>query len=147
MTARYEARAKQCYERLIEMGARPTRPIQLQPTWTAAYKDGLIHIIDSEGELEWTLADDINPMLHHWQEENGHFRRELENWQKFRDVQQKSKHLDRLETQLELGSAVAVLITALTRLGDWQEFKACSSTRCTSAEGGLYPSTYIHVLV
>lgn len=123
MTARYEARAKQCYERLIEMGARPTRPIQVQPTWTAAYKDGLIHIIDSEGELEWTLSDDIDPMLHHWQEENGHFRRELENWQKFRDIQQKFKHLDRLETQLELGSAVAVLITALTRLSDWQEFE------------------------
>ena len=105
------------------MGARPTRPIQLQPTWTAAYKDGLIHIIDSEGKLEWTLSDDIDPMLHHWQEENGHFRRELENWQKFRDIQQKFKHLDRLETQLELGSAVAVSITALTRLSDWQEFE------------------------
>lgn len=62
-------------------------------------------------------------MLHHWQEENGHFRRELENWQKFRDIQQKFKHLDRLETQLELSSALTVLITTLTRLSDWQEFE------------------------
>ena len=123
MTARYEALAKQYYNQLVEMGARPTRPLQLQPTWTAAYKDGLIHIIDNEGELQCTLSDDIDPMLHHWQEEMGHFRKELENWQKFRDIQKKYKHLDRPETQLELGGAVAVFTTALIRLSDWQEFE------------------------
>lgn len=120
---RYEARAKQNYDRLVEMGARPTRPLRLRPTWTATYKDNLFYIYDNEGELECTLSDDIDPMCHHWLEESRHFRSELGKWQNFRGCQQRFQHLDRLETQLELDNTDARLINALTSLSDWQEFE------------------------
>lgn len=120
---RYEARAKQNYDRLVEMGARPTRPLRLRPTWTATYKDNLFYIYDNEGELECTLSDDIDPMCHHWLEESRHFRSELGKWQKFRGCQQRFQHLDRLETQLELDNTDARVINALTKLSDWQEFE------------------------
>ena len=123
MTARYEARAKQHYDQLVEMGGRPTRPLRLQPIWTATYKNGLIYIIDTEGELQCTLSDDIDPMSYHWQNERGQFSGELENWQKFRANQQKLQHFDRLETELELENTDAGLLKALTSLSDWQEFE------------------------
>ena len=119
----YEARAKRDHDRLIEMGGRPTRPVRLQPTWNATYKDGLIYLIDNEGELKCTLSVDIDPMHHHWSGEAAHFRRELENWQGFREYQQSVRHLDRLETELELDNTDAGLINALTRLSDWEEFE------------------------
>ena len=123
MTATYEERAKQHHDRLIELGGRPTRPVRLQPTWNATYRDGLIYITDNEGELESTLSDDIDPMNHHWSTESAQFGRELENWQRFREYQQSLQHLDRVETELELDNTDAGLISVLTRLSDWEEFE------------------------
>ncbi len=121
--AEYEAHAKRDHDRLIEMGGRPTRPVRLQPEWTATYKDRLIYIIDKEGGLECTLSDDIDPMSHHWEKESVYFMTELENWQKFRENQQKFQHWVRLEIQLKLDNTEAELIKALTDLRDWQEFE------------------------
>lgn len=133
MTANYEACAKRDHDLLIEMGGRPTCPVRLKPIWTAQYKDGLIYIIDIKGELDYTLSDDIDPMYHHWQKESGHFRRELENWKKFREGQLRYQHLDRPETQLELDSKDAGLIKILTRLSDWQEFEVFQDLICVDA--------------
>ncbi|KAF6241780.1 hypothetical protein HO173_000492 [Letharia columbiana] len=133
MTATYEARAKQHHDRLIEMGGRPTRPVRLQPTWNATYRDGLIYITDNQGELECTLSDDIDPMNHHWSRESAHFERELENWQRFRENQQRLQHLDRLETELELDDTDAGLINVLTRLSDWEEFEVFQDLICVDA--------------
>ena len=104
------------------MGGRPTHPVRSQPTWTAIYREGSIHIVDNEGELECTLSYDTDPMSHHWLRESDNFRRELEHWQSFREYQQKLRHLDRLETELELDDTEAELIKVLTILSDWQEF-------------------------
>ena len=83
----------------------------------------MIYITDNEGELECTLSDDIDPMHHHWSGESAQFRGELENWQRFRECQQRLQHLDRLETELELENTDAGLIKVLTRLSDWEEFE------------------------
>ena len=123
MTATYEARAKQDHDRLIKMGGRPTRPVRLRPTWSTTYKDGLIYITGSEGELECTLSNDIDPMNRHWSGESARFEGELEHWQKFKKSQQRLQHLERLETELELDNTDARLINALTRLSDWEEFE------------------------
>ena len=123
MTALFETRAKQAHDRLVEMGGRPSRPIRLQPTWKATYRDGLIYISDNEGELDCTLSNDMDPMEHHWVEESTKFRGELEQWQIFRECQQKWQNNARLETQLELDNTDAGLMEILIRLSDWQEFE------------------------
>ena len=123
MTARYEELAKRDYDRLIEMGGRPTRPIRLQPVWSAIYKNGLIYVIGEEGELECTLSDDTDPMNHHWLSEYVQFTEELEKWQSFKECQQKFQHEKRRETQLELDNSDAELIKVLIKLSDWQEFE------------------------
>ena len=105
------------------MGGRPTRPVRLQPTWSATYKDGLIYINDDQGELECTLSDDIDPMNHHWLEERARFGRELEDWQRFREHQHRAQHLGRVETELELDDTDAGLIEVLTRLSDWEQYR------------------------
>lgn len=127
MTVREEARAKQAYDQLIEMGGRPSRSIRLQPKWIATHRDSLIYITDKRGELECTLSTDIDPMNHHWAEESAHFSKELENWQAFRKHQQKSQVLGRPETRLQLDNTDARLIKDLTRLSDWQEFEVFQS--------------------
>lgn len=119
----YEARAKQNYDRLVEMGARPTRPLQLQPTWTATYKDGDIHLIDEEGYLERLIPRWRDPMCYHWIEESKHIENELNNWYKFRKYQQDLQPLNRLGLGLELNNTDAGLINALTSLSDWQDFE------------------------
>lgn len=133
MTERYEARAKWHYDQLVELGARPTRPLRLQPTWTFTYRDRLFYIFDEEGELDCTVSDDIGPMCHHWLEESRLFRSELENWQKFRGCQKKFQHLSRLESQLELDNTDARMIKALTNLSDWQEFEVFQQHILTDA--------------
>lgn len=127
MTLRYEASAKIDHDRLIKMGGRPTRPVRLQPSWTATYKDGLIYIRSNKGELECTLSDDIDPMNHHWSTERARFLRELEQWQRFREYQRKVQHVDRLETELELENTDAGLVKVLAKLSDWQEFEVFQS--------------------
>lgn len=127
MTVREEARAKQAYDQLIEMGGRPSRSVRLQPTWNATYRDGLIYITDKRGELEGTLSTGIDPMNHHWAEESAHFSKELENWQAFTEHQQKSQFLGRPKTRLQLDNTDARLIKDLTRLSDWQEFEVFQS--------------------
>ena len=123
MRAEYEVRARQYYDRLVDMGARPTRPLRMQHPWTATYNDGLFHIFDSKGDLECSLSGGKDLMFHCWYEESWYYKRELENWQKFREYQQDVQHLDRLETELDLKNTDAGLIKALTHLSDWQEFE------------------------
>lgn len=119
----YEARAKQDYDRLVEMGARPTRPLRLQPTWTATYKDGDIYLIDEEGDLETVIPGWRDPMCYHWIEESEHIQNELNNWHKFRKYQQDLQPLKELGLGLELKDTDAGLIKAQTSLSDWQEFE------------------------
>ena len=80
----YEARAKQDYDRLVEMGGRPTRPLRLPPTWTAIYEDGEIPLIDYDGKIEIIISGRIDPIGHHWKGESRPVRNELNNWHKFR---------------------------------------------------------------
>ena len=127
LAAADEARAKQKYDRLVEMGARPTRPVQLQPTWTAFYENGDLHLFDDEGKQECKLPRWRDPMSHHWKQENVYFSDELANWRSFRKYQQDLKHLGCLETALELNNTDAALIYALTKLSDWQDFEASST--------------------
>lgn len=119
----YEARAKQDHDRLVEMGARPSRPLRLQPTWTATYKAGDIHLIDEEGDLETVIPGWRDPMCYHWVEESKYIENELSNWYKFRKYQQDLQPLNRLGLGLELEKTEAGLINALTSLSDWQEFE------------------------
>ena len=123
LAAADEARAKQKYDRLVEMGARPTRPLQLQPTRTAFYENGNFILFDDEGKQECKLPRRRDPMSHHWQQENVYFSDELGNWSKFRRYQQDLKHLGCLETALELNNTDAALIYALAKLSDWQDFE------------------------
>ena len=87
------------------------------------YKEGLIYLIDNDGELQCTLSDDIDPMEHHWMSENHQFMEELEQWESFREFQGRWKHKARPETQLELENTDARLIEVLTRMNDWKEFE------------------------
>lgn len=123
MTARDEARAKQAYDQLIQLGGRPSRSLQMQPTWNVAYIHGFVFMTDDEGETEGTISNDIDPMNHHWSEESEKFQRELERWQRFRACQRKSQHQERLDTELELDNTEEALIIYLTKLSDWQEFE------------------------
>ena len=123
LAAADEARAKQKYDRLVEMGARPTRPVQLQPTRTAFFENGDFHLFDDEGKQECKLPRWRDPMSHHWKQENVYFSDELANWRRFRKYQQDLKHLGCLETALELNNTDAALIYALTKLSDWQDFE------------------------
>ena len=115
------------------MGARPTRPLRLQPTWTATYKDGSVFLHDEEGRLECLLPGRRDPMCHHWKQENIHFTNELANWRKFKKYQQDLQHLDRLETGLDLRNLDASSINALNRLSDWQDFEAFQYHNLTDA--------------
>ena len=105
------------------MGGRPTRPVRLQPTGTATFKNGLIHINDESGNLECTLSTDIDPMHHHWSNESSYFQEELDTWQSFRKYQQNVQPLDHSEAKLELNEKDAALVKILTKLSDWQEFE------------------------
>ena len=105
------------------MGGRPSRPLRLQPTWNVIYRDDYVYMTDDEGEIQGTIAYDIEPMGYHWTEESGQFKKELCRWQRFRACQQKSRHQERLETELELENTDDALIKYLSRLTDWQEFE------------------------
>ena len=123
LAAADEARARQKYRRLIEMGARPKRPIQPQPTGTAFYENGYFSVFDDEGKRECQLPHGMDLMSHHWRQENLHFSDELGNWRDFRKYQQDLQRFGYLETALQLNNTDTKLIYALTKLSDWQDFE------------------------
>ena len=133
LAAEYEACAKHKYDRLVEMGARPKRPPQLQPTRTAFCENGNFYLFDDEGKQECRLPRGRDPMSYHWQSENVHFSDELGNWTKFRKYQQDLHKFGFLETALQLNNTDAALIYVLTKLSDWQDFEGFQYQNLVSA--------------
>ena len=124
LTRSYEARAKRSYDELIAMGGRPSRPVQLQPSWNAIYRNGLIYLQNHRGECEATLSDDEDPMNHHWEKERAYFEKEIFFWHRFRLHQEKMLPFGRLDTELELDHTNMEIFKVLTRLRDWEGFGA-----------------------
>ena len=123
LAAADEARARHKYGILVEMGARPKRPIQPQPTRTAFYENGNFYLFDDEGKRECQIPRGMDPMSHHWRQENVHFSEELGNWRDFRKYQQDIRRFGYLETALQLNNTDTALIYALAKLSDWQDFE------------------------
>ncbi len=73
---------------------------------------------------EMTFLHNDRDEIELWSSEAEYFGGELLRWQMFRKYQEKSQHVARLETELELDNTDSRMINALIRLTDWQEFEA-----------------------
>lgn len=97
-----ETKAYRDYNRLIEMGGRPTRLIREQPTWETTLVNGMIHYGDPRNiRLGGSVEEDLY-MYVHWEDESVRCQDELERWQEFRKSQQMLDAYGIADTDLDL---------------------------------------------
>ena len=113
MEERSELEAKRVYTTLIEMGGRPSRPIQPVP-----------EIYD---------AEHTNEHLHvlcHWEGECSKFEEELRKWKKFLDHRQKKETDGETEVQLKERQSVE----GLSEVDLWREYRAYQQLEVENAK-------------
>ena len=135
--------AKEAHDTLIQMGGRPTRPIEYNPRWKrvmfegelcyqyAELKETLFHDEyhgHSKRDLNftWTEAEFI---LGHWAAESSQFQEELRRWQVFRSyVATNPKHRHEFATQENMEHERyphdPQLAASLKKLNDWKDYQA-----------------------
>ena len=113
---------------MLELGGRPSGPLQLEPNWTTVTDDGVLYWLDHRGkpDVECSLGEAYR-WARHWGLEQNRFEEELACWQKFRSAQQKvhqeslSKIFERLKMPMKDNKQVSAMLTKLT---DWQDFQS-----------------------
>ena len=92
----YRAAALRYYNTLLELGGKPTRAIQGNPSWETKKINGVLHYRRPGKQNWWEIVqDDINHQyLHHWHLESRQFSDELEEWKRFRDYQRRVREFE-----------------------------------------------------
>lgn len=133
--------AKEALDTLIQLGGRPTGPIQSNPRWRPVFLNG--ELCSPDAEQEGTMSYDLwygsrpgrKPSLteacwwkYHWRDEMFRCEKELRLWQRFRDDQQLLRELrpDRAteeETERQRYPQHPHLTASLKKLKDWKEYQ------------------------
>ena len=80
------------------------------------------------------IKEDAEFVAEHWAKESDAWLGELRRWQKFKQAQQTYHQRDRSELDLELENTDVILVEALSKLNDWQEFQLIHQTKVHKAE-------------
>lgn len=139
MVDKLEADAKQYYDKLIELGGRPTRPINLHVPQKTTTADGISNYRDEDRQLGVTMEvlendRDDSPEYTHWRQEMNKWDKELCRWHMFKATQRFHNEAGRPETDLELENTDAGLVEALAKLDDWQFFQSIHQNKVHEAE-------------
>ena len=135
----WKARAEHDYEKIIEMGGRPTRPIRAHVDWGTRVTDSTSHYrneYERKNVLtrEEMIPEDARFVARHWAKEANAWLGELSRWQKFKQAQHAYHQCDRSELDLELENTDVALFEALSKLNDWQEYQLMNQTEVHKAE-------------
>ncbi|KAL8652822.1 MAG: hypothetical protein Q9210_002459 [Variospora velana] len=133
--------AKEALDTLIQLGGRPTGPIQFNPRWKPMELNGELCFPDAdrEGTMSYDLWYSSRPSFkevpteacwwkYYWQDEMFRCEKELRLWQQFRDNQQLLRELqpDRVteeETERQRYPQDPHLTASLKKLKDWKEYQ------------------------
>lgn len=119
----YELAVRQLYDTLIEMGGRPSRPIQPAPS-----------------ALKSKRTDKFLHVLRHWDDEYLFFEHELDVWKKFRKWQQQNRENpqgNEMQENAEPERSDQRFPESLTKLNDWKEFQAYQQQQVDRARNGV----------
>ena len=139
----WKIQAKEAHNTLIQLGGRPTRPIEFNPRWKRVMSEGELCYQYAELEetlfhneshshpkrhlnISWTEAKFI---LGHWAAEGRQFQEELRRWQVFRSymaTNPKHRHEFATEEDMEHGRYPhdPQLAASLKKLNDWKDYQA-----------------------
>ncbi|KAL8907054.1 MAG: hypothetical protein Q9207_001634 [Kuettlingeria erythrocarpa] len=141
MAEQYRIAAKEALDTLIQLGGRPTAPIQSDPRWRPMELNGVLCFPDTdrEGTMSYDLWYSSRPNCkevpteacwwkYYWDDEMSRCENELRLWQQFRDNQQLLRELrpDRVieeETERQRYPQDPHLTASLKKIKDWKEYQ------------------------
>ncbi|KAL8770163.1 MAG: hypothetical protein Q9209_004005 [Squamulea sp. 1 TL-2023] len=137
---RNKSHAIDLYNTLIQRGGRPTRPIRFNPRCKTVMLLGDLHYVDAQPPDVLFYERGATPgvgghltkaefVAAHWGAEREQFAEELQQWQRFRDSQQRrqGQQIDESSektTKWSPRSQDPYVRAAMNRWGEWREYQA-----------------------